>query len=77
MNAVTVPSVAIGTRAEVGGETAGARVAAIEEPGAARGALVCDQVRVAVVEDEIVDVRDTLGGGLRRGVSVVLMSRRR
>ncbi len=43
--------------------TAGTRVASIEEAGAARLTLVCDQMRV-VAQDEVVDVGDCRSHGV-------------
>src|SRR6056297_732476 len=43
---------------EIGAETRRARVASVEEEGAAVGALVGHQVGITVVEDQVVDDRD-------------------
>ena len=74
VNARTAPSVATGTRLELGREAAGTRVAAVEVPGAAVGAFLGDQVRLAVVEHQIVDQWDLRGHTYLRCLSLTLTS---
>src|SRR4051812_20195905 len=53
-------------RLEVVGEATGAGIAPIEEPGPATGALVSNEMRIAVVQHEVVDKRNLSPG--RHGV---------